>query len=98
MRNHLAAVKLTSPKGGTMRSILWVGAVSMSAVIVVGCARKEEAPAPAGELAVTPAAAESVTPAAGVEKTYSLRGTIVSRDVERSQITVDHEKIEGLWE
>jgi len=74
-----------------MRSKLWVNAILMSLVVVAACARKEQAPAAAGgEFAATPAA--------GVEKTYPLRGKVVSLDAARNEITVDHEKIEGLWE
>jgi Cu/Ag efflux protein CusF len=62
----------------------------MSLVIVTACARKE--PPPAAEDRSSP------TPAAGVEKTYPLHGKVVSLDAARNQITVDHERIEGLWE
>lgn len=76
-----------------MRSKLWLTALLVAlAIVVVACGRKEEAPAAAagGE---TPA-----TPAASVEKTYPLRGKVVSVDTAGNQITVDHERIEGLWE
>jgi len=73
-----------------MRSKLWMNAVMISVAIVAGCARKEQPAAGAGESAATPAAA--------VEKTYALRGKVVSVDPVQNQITVDHEKIEGLWE
>ena len=74
-----------------MKPRVWLNAVLVALAVVVACARKEEVPAPAsGESAVTPAAS--------VEKTYPFRGKIVSVDTARNQITVDHEKIEGLWE
>jgi Cu/Ag efflux protein CusF len=63
----------------------------LSLAVATACARKEQAPPPAGG---EPAA----TPAAGVEKTYPLRGKVVSLDPARNRITVDHEKVEGLWE
>jgi len=74
-----------------MRKKLWVSAVLVSVTVVAACARKENAPAPArGEV--------TVPPPATVEKTYPLRGKVVSVDVARNEITVDHEKVEGLWE
>ena len=74
-----------------MRSRLWLNAVLGALVVVVACARKEPAPAPAsGESAARPAAS--------IEKTYPLRGKVVSVDPARNQITVDHERVEGLWE
>lgn len=72
-----------------MWSKFWVSAVAMSLLLVTACARKEQTPA---------AARPSATPASGVEKTYPFRGKVVSLDSTRNQITVDHEKIEGLWE
>jgi Cu/Ag efflux protein CusF len=77
-----------------MRDATWF----LSAVVVLGvasaCARKETAPAlEAGASTEQPAA----TPATG-EKTYELRGKIVSRDSAARAVTVEHEKIEGLWE
>jgi Cu/Ag efflux protein CusF len=56
------------------------------------CARKAEESA--ATAAVTPA--PEAAPAA--EKTYALRGKIVSRDPATGKLTVEHEKIEGLWE
>ena len=82
---------LTRPEGGTMRSKLWINVFMISVAIVAGCARKEQAPPAAGSEA-------SATPAGAVEKTYPLRGKVVSVDPVQNQITVDHEKIEGLWE
>jgi Cu/Ag efflux protein CusF len=73
-----------------MSSKLWAHAVLVSLAVSVACARKEAPAASGGE----PAA----TPSGGVEKTYPLRGKVVSRDPARSEITVDHEKVEGLWE
>lgn len=75
-----------------MKSKLWLIAVLVTAVALAACARKEEAPAAAagGEAAAKPAAA--------LEKTYPLRGKVVSVDTAGNQITVDHERIEGLWE
>ena len=84
-----------------MRSRLWLTAVLAALAIVVACARKEQAPAAAsGEPSTPPAATgePAATPAASVEKTYPFRGKVVSVDTARNQITVDHEKIEGLWE
>jgi Cu/Ag efflux protein CusF len=80
-----------SSKGGIMKSRLWVNAVLVALAIVVACARKEPAPAAASGETSTP-------PAASVEKTYPLRGKVVSVDPAQNRITVDHEKIEGLWE
>jgi len=74
-----------------MRSKLWVNAILMLLAVVAACARKEQAPAAAG-------GESAATPAAEVEKTYPLRGKVVSLDAARNEITVDHEKIEGLWE
>jgi Cu/Ag efflux protein CusF len=74
-----------------MRSKLWVNAVLMALAVAAACARKEQAPAATGgELAATPAE--------GVEKTYPFRGKVVSLDRARNEITVDHERVEGLWE
>lgn len=56
-----------------------------------GCKGKPAAPPPSPS-------AENVTPAAGAEKTYELRGKIVSRDTAAGTVTVDHERVEGLWE
>jgi protein SCO1/2 len=74
-----------------MRSRLSVSVVLMSLAVLAACARKEQAPAAVG-------GESAATPAAGVEKTYPLRGKVVSLDAARNEITVDHEKIEGLWE
>ena len=74
-----------------MWSKFWVSAVAMSLLVATACARKEQTPAAAGEQS-------SATPASGVEKTYPFRGKVVSLDSTRNQITVDHERIEGLWE
>jgi Cu/Ag efflux protein CusF len=74
-----------------MRAKFWVSAVVMSLVVVTACARKEQPAAAAGDQS-------SGTPAAGVEKTYPFRGKVVSLDPARNEITVDHEKVEGLWE
>lgn len=78
-----------------MRSKFLVSAIVMSLVIVVACARKESPPA-----AVPIATGEptSPSPAASAEKTYPFRGKVVSLDPARNQITVDHERVEGLWE
>lgn len=73
------------------RSKLWVSVVAMSLLVVSACARKEQAPAAASSESAT-------TPAASVEKTYPFRGKVVSVDLAQNQITVDHEKVEGLWE
>jgi Cu/Ag efflux protein CusF len=76
-----------------MRSRLWLTALLVAlAIVVVACARKEEAPAAA-------AGAEApATPAVSAEKTYPLRGKVVSVNAAENKITVDHERIEGLWE
>ena len=75
-----------------MRSKFWLTAVLVTLVVtLVACARKEEAPAAA-------AGGEVATPAASAEKTYPLRGKVVSVNAAESKITVDHEKVEGLWE
>lgn len=74
-----------------MKLKFWGGAVLVSLALLAACARKEQSSAAADREAVA-------TPAAGVEKTYPLRGKIVSRDPAKNEITVDHEKIEGLWE
>lgn len=74
-----------------MRSKFLVSAIVSSLVIVTACARKEP-PAAAAEDQSAP------TPAASVEKTYPLRGKVVSLDPAGNRITVDHERIEGLWE
>ena len=74
-----------------MRFRLWLSTVLLGFAVVVACARKEEPPAATvGEAAATPAAA--------LEKTYPLRGKVVSVNVAENKITVDHERIEGLWE
>jgi Cu/Ag efflux protein CusF len=72
-----------------MRSSPRVIAALISLAVVAACSRKEQAAA-GGESAATPAA--------GVEKTYPLRGKVVSLDAAQNEITVDHDKIEGLWE
>jgi Cu/Ag efflux protein CusF len=74
------------------------GICIVAAVLFVGaanaCARREAAPAPeAGASTQQPAAAARTE-----EKTYELRGKIVSRDRAARTLTVEHEKIEGLWE
>ncbi|HLN80450.1 MAG TPA: copper-binding protein [Thermoanaerobaculia bacterium] len=74
-----------------MKSKLWLTAVLATLAIVVACARKEQAPPAARSVSAT-------TPAASVEKTYPFRGKVVSVDPAQNQITVDHEKVEGLWE
>ena len=74
-----------------MRSRLWLTAVLAALTIVVACARKEQARAVASTESAT-------TPAASAEKTYPLRGKVVSVDTVENKITVDHERIEGLWE
>ena len=74
-----------------MKARLWLIALLSTFVTFLACARKEEPPAAAvGEAAATPAAA--------LEKTYPLRGKVVSVNVAENKITVDHERIEGLWE
>lgn len=78
-----------------MRFRLWLSTVFLGFAVVVACGRKEEAPAAAAggeETSATPA------PAASAEKTYPLRGKVVSVNAAENKITVDHEKIEGLWE
>ena len=74
-----------------MRSKTWLTAILMSLAVVFACARREQASAGVG-------AERAVSPAASVEKTYPLRGKVVSIDAARNQVTVAHEKIEGLWE
>jgi Cu/Ag efflux protein CusF len=74
-----------------MRSKFWVSAVVMSLLVVTACTRKEQTAAAAGDQS-------SATSAAGVEKTYPFRGKVVSLDPARNEVTVDHEKVEGLWE
>jgi Cu/Ag efflux protein CusF len=74
-----------------MKSGLWLFAVVVVLATVVACARKEEAPAAASS-------ESSTTPAASAEKTYPLRGKVVSVNAAENKITVDHERIEGLWE
>jgi Cu/Ag efflux protein CusF len=74
-----------------MRSKPWLIVVGASFLTAAACAPKEEAPA-------AQAAAPAQTPAQGVEKTYPLRGKVISRDSARNEITVEHEKVEGLWE
>jgi Cu/Ag efflux protein CusF len=76
-----------------MKSGLWLFAVVVVLATVVACARKEEAPAMAAGGEETPA-----TPAASAEKTYPLRGKVVSVNAAENKITVDHERVEGLWE
>jgi Cu/Ag efflux protein CusF len=74
-----------------MKSKRWITTALVALTVVFACARKEEGPATA--------AGESVAaPAASVEKTYPFRGKVVSLDPARNQITVDHERVEGLWE
>jgi hypothetical protein len=74
-----------------MRSRLWSGTILLGFAVAVACARKAEAPAPAG-------GEGTVTPAASAEMTYPLRGKVVSVDAAENRITVDHERVEGLWE
>jgi len=74
-----------------MRSRLWVNAFLVSLAIIAACARKEQAPV-AAELK------SAATPVVGTEKTYPLRGKVVSVDTAQNKITVDHEKVEGLWD
>lgn len=74
-----------------MQSKLWLIVAGASLFIAAACARKEQGPA---AQAATPAAAS----AEAAEKTYPLRGKVVSRDPARNEITLDHEKVEGLWE
>lgn len=75
-----------------MRSKLRVNAVLMSLTVAAACARKEQAPAAAAR------DESAATPAASVEKTFPLRGKVVSRDPAKNEVTVDHERVEGLWE
>jgi Cu/Ag efflux protein CusF len=74
-----------------MQSRRWLIVGGASLLIAAACARNEQGPA-------AQAAAPAVTPAEVAEKTYPLRGKIVSRDPARNEITLDHEKVEGLWE
>ena len=74
-----------------MRSRLWVNAFLVSLAIIAACALKEQAPV-AAELK------SAATPVVGTEKTYPLRGKVVSVDTAQNKITVDHEKVEGLWD
>jgi Cu/Ag efflux protein CusF len=74
-----------------MKSRPWLIALLSTFVTLQACARKEEAPAATGGRA-------AATPAAALEKTYPLSGKVVSVDAAGNQITVDHERIEGLWE
>jgi Cu/Ag efflux protein CusF len=74
-----------------VKSKTWPIAVLVALVTVLACARKEEAPAATGGEA-------AATPAAALEKTYPLRGKVVSVNAAENKITVDHERIEGLWE
>ena len=74
-----------------MRSRLWVNAFLVSLAIIAACARREQTPA-AEELK------SAAAPGVGVEKTYPLRGKVVSVDTAQNKITVDHEKVEGLWD
>jgi Cu/Ag efflux protein CusF len=76
-----------------MRSKLWLTALLVAlAIVAVACARKGEAPA-------TAAGGEApVTLTASAEKMYPLRGKVVSVNAAENNITVDHERIEGLWE
>ena len=78
-----------------MKSRLWQIALLSSFVTLIACDRKEEAPAAAAggeKTSATPA------PAASAEKTYPLRGKVVSVNAAENKITVDHERVEGLWE
>lgn len=74
-----------------MKSRLWLTAVLVTLVILAACARRQETPAAAGGEA-------TATPAASAEKTYPLRGKVVSVNAAENRITVDHERVEGLWE
>lgn len=81
-----------------------MGILSVFVVIAIAggaCARKESAAGPqegtTSDRPVTAAAAAPETSTAE-EKTYELRGRIVSRDATKGTVTVEHEKIEGLWE
>jgi Cu/Ag efflux protein CusF len=67
----------------------WIPTTVFLVAFAPACARKPES---AGTEAVTP------TAAAASEKTYAFRGKIVSRDPAKGTLTVDHEKVEGLWE
>ena len=61
--------------------------------LLPGCRGKETAPPPSPSAQIaTPAAATAA------EKTYELHGKIVSRDAAAGTVTVDHERVEGLWE
>ena len=75
-----------------MKSGLWLFAAVVVLATVAACARRQETPAAAGgEAIATPAAA-------ALEKTYPLRGKVVSVNAAENKITVDHERVEGLWE
>ncbi|HMA18573.1 MAG TPA: copper-binding protein [Thermoanaerobaculia bacterium] len=76
-----------------MKSSILLSCAALVLATASACARKETAPKPeAAPPAGRPAAS------ATTEKTYELRGKIVSRDVAKGTVTVDHEKIEGLWD
>lgn len=74
-----------------MKSGLWLFAAVVVLAFVAACARRQETPAAAGGEA-------TATPAATAEKTYPLRGKVVSVNAAENKITVDHERVEGLWE
>ena len=74
-----------------MKSKLCLLVVGVFLLIATACARKEQA-------TVVETGTSVQTPAAGAEKTYPLRGKVVSRGPGRKEIKVDHEKVEGLWE
>ena len=79
-----------------MRYRLPVLTMTLSIAFAPACAREPETAEPA---AITPTTAAAPAEAAPVsEKTYVLRGKIVSRDPAKGMLTVEHEKIEGLWE
>lgn len=79
-----------------MRPGLQLLTMTLSIAFALACARKPETAEPA---AVTPTTAASpIAAAPASEKTYVLRGKIVSRDPAKGTLTVAHEKIEGLWE
>lgn len=75
------------------RMMTWRPAIllGIGLAVLTACKGKPASPPPSSS-------AEEATAATGTEKTYELRGKIVSRDAAARTVTVDHERVEGLWE
>lgn len=86
---------LDRKKGQLMKTLLLLALLATAAIAASACQKTEPvgtgmAPPPAD------AAATPVSDAAGqAEKTYTMNGTLVSRDAAENEVTIDNEEVPG---